>query len=285
MRLASLRSGDRSIVGVLSGSTYLDVSGVDGSLGTDVGELLASGPDWRARVEAAVPRAEPVEAPCHRPVVPRPGKLLCLGLNDVDHAAEGGFEVPTYPAIFSRVASSLIGHGQAMLRPPESHTLDYEGELAVVIGTGGRRIAEADALAHVAGYTVFNDGTIREWQRKTAQWTIGKNWHGTGGLGPDLVTPEELPPGADGLAITTRIGDEVLQSGNTGKMIFKVAQTIALLSVAVALEPGDVIAFGTPAGVGYARTPPRWLVEGDVVEVSIENIGTLVNPVRNEAVA
>jgi acylpyruvate hydrolase len=285
MRLASLRSGDRSIVGVLSGSTYLDVSSVDGSLGTDVGELLASGPDWRARVEAAVPRAEPVEAPCHRPVVPRPGKLLCLGLNDVDHAAEGGFEVPTYPAIFSRVASSLIGHGQAMLRPPESHTLDYEGELAVVIGTGGRRIAEADALAHVAGYTVFNDGTIREWQRKTAQWTIGKNWHGTGGLGPDLVTPEELPPGADGLAITTRIGDEVLQSGNTGKMIFKVAQTIALLSVAVALEPGDVIAFGTPAGVGYARTPPRWLVEGDVVEVSIENIGTLVNPVRNEAVA
>lgn len=286
MRIASLLLDDAPFLGARDpdGTAYLDLSSVDPSLGTDVGALLGLGPEWRARAEACVARARRVETSRvrFRPLVPRPGKILCLGLNDRDHAAEGGFEIPSYPAVFGRVASSLIGHDEPMLRPPESHTLDYEGELAVVIGKPGRRIPAGDALAHVAGYSVFNDGTVRHYQRLSTQWTLGKNFHGTGALGPDLVTPDELPPGADGLRLTTRIGDELLQDGNTRSMIFGVAEAISLLSVAVAFEPGDVIAFGTPAGVGYARQPPRWLAPGDRVEVTVESIGTLGNSIVDD---
>ena len=166
---------------------------------------------------------------------------------------------------------------------------DWAGELggrpwhAAVIGVGGRRISEADALAHVAGYSVFNDGSIRDYQMRTTQWTLGKNFIGTGVLGPALVTPDELPEGASGLRLTTRVGEELLQEGNTGSMVFGVAKAIALLSEVFAFEPGDVIAFGTPSGIGGARKPPRWLLPGERIRVAVEQIGELSNPIVDEA--
>lgn len=282
MRLASLSIQDRSFLAAHTDAGLVDLTEADASLGADVGAMLASGADWQARASSALERAPVVERErvSFRPVVPRPPKLICLGLNDVDHAHEAGLPIPETPVIFTRVASSLIGHGQPMLRPRESSLLDFEAELAVVIGTGGRRISEGDALRHVAGYTVFNDGSIRDVQLRTSQWTLGKNFHGTGALGPYLVTADSLPPGADGLRITTRVGDELLQDGNTAKMIFSVARTIALLSEAMVFEPGDVIAMGTPSGIGHARTPPRYLQPGETCRVEIEQIGTIENPIE-----
>ena len=285
MRLASIRVGERPTLAVRNETgQYVDVSEVDPSLGTDVGSALASGPHWQSKVEAALPHGSTVECTSYRPLIVRPTKFLCLGLNDVDHAREGNFAVPEYPAVFARVSSSLIGHGQPMLRPPESDQLDYEVELAVVIGRGGRRISADDALSHVAGYTVFNDGTIRNYQRKTSQWTIGKNWHGTGALGPELVTPDELPAGAHGLVLSTHVGDEQLQEGNTARMVFSVAKTIAILSEVMLLEPTDIIAMGTVRGVGHARRPPRWLRPGETVRATIERIGTIATPIVDEFV-
>lgn len=286
MRITSLSVANRAVLaGRKASGDYVALSAVDPSLGTDVGQCVASGLDWRARAERAMAEAPLVpEGFRFRPVVPRPPKLLCLGLNDVDHAAEAGLPVPEYPAVFTRVASSLIGHGAPMLRPPESKQLDFEVELAVVIGRGGRRIREAEALAHVAGYTVFNDGSIRDYQLRTGQWTIGKNFHGTGALGPDLVTPDELPPGAVGLRMTTHVGDELMQDGDTAKMVFGVAKTIALMSEVLELEPGDTIAMGTPAGIGHARTPPRYLQPGELCRVAIEGIGEIHNRVVDEIV-
>lgn len=286
MRLASIRVGDRPTIAVKreDAGVYVDVASVDPSLGTDVGALLASGDDWRVRLEAALPAASEVEPTSYRPLIPRPPKVLCLGLNDIDHAEEGNFPVPDYPAVFGRFASSLIGHREPMLRPPESEQLDYEVELAVIIGRAGRRISGSDALAHVAGYSVFNDGTIRNYQRRTHQWTIGKNWHGTGALGPELVTADQLPLGASGLELATYVGDERLQTGNTGRMVFSVAETVRILSEVMVLEPGDVIAMGTVSGVGHARTPPRWLRPGEIVRASIEQIGEIENPIVDEVV-
>lgn len=215
--------------------------------------------------------------------VARPGKIVCLGLNFAEHAREGGFEVPDYPAMFLRAATSMIPAGAPMILPTASHTFDYETELMVIIGKGGRHIAEADALGHVFGYTTFNDGSVREYQRKTHQWTAGKNFDGTGALGPIAVTPDEVPPGANGLAIRTRLNGRVLQDSNTSDMIFPVARTIAIVSEIMTLEPGDMIAFGTPPGVGHARKPQLWMKAGDVVEVEIEGIGICRNPIVAEA--
>lgn len=280
MRLSSLFVDDQPVLAGRRDGVLVDLSGHDARVGSDVGSMLAL-PDGLERVRRALPEAPPIVGDVrHRPLVPRPGKVLCLGLNDVDHAAEANLPVPTFPEVFTRVASSLIGHRCAMLRGAES--LDYEAELAVVIGRGGRHIAEAEALAHVAGYSVFNDGTIRTAQLRNTQWTLGKNYHGTGALGPELVTPDEVPLGASGLRITTHVGDELLQNGNTGRMVFGVAQTIALLSQAVALEPGDVIAMGTPSGIGFARSPQRFLMPGETCRVAIERIGELETPIEND---
>mgnify|MGYP006287384477 CR=1 FL=1 len=282
MRLASLVVDGRPTVGWRAASGgYLDLGVVDPALATDVGTLLVD-PEWRDRATRAAASAPAVEPDAFRPLLVRPSKIVCLGLNDVEHAKEGGFPVPEYPAVFGRFASSLIGHGQPMLRPPESEQLDYEVELAVVVGRAGRRLSEDEALDYVAGYSVFNDGTIRNYQRKTPQWTIGKNWHGTGALGPDLVTPDELPPGASGLALETWVGDERLQDGNTANMVFSVARTLTILSEVMRLEPGDVIAMGTVRGVGHARRPQRWLKPGETVRARIAQIGEIANPVVDE---
>ncbi len=213
--------------------------------------------------------------------VARPGKIVCLGLNFAEHAKEGGYDVPDYPAMFLRASTSIIAAGAPMVLPTASHTFDYETELVLIIGKGGRHIPEADALGHVFGYSTFNDGSIRDYQRKTHQWTAGKNFDGTGAIGPIVVTPDEVPEGASGLAISTRLNGRVLQNSNTSDMIFTVARTIAIVSEIMTLEPGDMIAFGTPPGVGHARKPQVWMKAGDVVEVEIEEIGIC----RNQIVA
>jgi 2-keto-4-pentenoate hydratase/2-oxohepta-3-ene-1,7-dioic acid hydratase in catechol pathway len=212
----------------------------------------------------------------------RSSKIICLGLNYADHAAEGGFAAPSFPTLFGRFTSSLIGHGAPIILPKVSTQLDYEGELVAVLGTGGRGIAKDAALSHVAGYSIFNDGSIRDYQMKTPQWTAGKNFDDTGAFGPWFVTADEVPPGAAGLHLETRLNGQVMQSASTSDMIFGVADTISLLSSFMTLSAGDVLVMGTPAGIGLARKPQVFMKAGDVVEVEIEGLGVLRNPIVAE---
>jgi acylpyruvate hydrolase len=230
----------------------------------------------RAIGQAATPLAE-VEL---LPALPQPGKIVCLGVNYHDHAKEGGNTVADYPALFLRCSTSLLAHGAPLRVPAASSKLDFEAELALIIGAPARQVSEAKALEHVFAYACFNDATLRDFQRKTSQWTIGKNFDATGAFGPCLVTADELPPGCTGLHIESRLNGRVMQSATTSDMVFGVARTIALLSEAMTLETGDVVVMGTPAGVGYARTPPVWMKDGDVIEIEIEGVGLLSNPVR-----
>ncbi len=213
--------------------------------------------------------------------MPAPPKILCVGLNYDDHLEESGLKKPDYPEIFARFASSLIAHQEPIRRPRESTALDYEAELAVVIGKPGRRIPQEQALDHVAGYSLFNDATVRDFQLRTPQWTMGKNFDGTGSFGPWLVTPDAVPPGARGLRIQGRLNGRVMQDSRTDLLIFSVAVLIAMISVAMSLERGDVIITGTPGGVGAARKPPVFMQPGDIFEVEIEGLGVLTNPVEN----
>ncbi len=219
------------------------------------------------------------------PPISNPPKIFCVGMNYQDHAAENKLPPQAHPTFFVRVASSLIGHEQPIVRPLVSEQLDYEGELAAIIGTSGRHIRREMALDHVAGYTVFNESSIRDYQlSRGQQWTLGKNFDGTGAFGPTFVTADELPRGAKGLRLETRLNGTPVQSANTDQMIFDVATLISRLSEAVTLEVGDVIVTGTPAGIGLFREPQLWMKPGDVCEVEIENIGTLRNPVVDEIV-
>jgi 2-keto-4-pentenoate hydratase/2-oxohepta-3-ene-1,7-dioic acid hydratase in catechol pathway len=217
------------------------------------------------------------------PPVPRPSKIPCIGLNYALHAKEGGNPIPDYPAVFLRGPSSIIGPDVPMLRPAKVSTkLDYEAELAIVIGQRARCVSEADALNYVAGYSLFNDGSVRDYQRKSTQWTMGKNFDGTGAFGPEIVTPDELPPGAAPLRIMARVDGQTVQDSTTGDMIFSVARCISILSEVMTLEPGDVIATGTPSGVGYARKPPLFLAPGMTVEIEVEGIGVLRNSIQDD---
>jgi acylpyruvate hydrolase len=264
---------------------------VDGSVITLPGDMVglcASGPAGMSAAASAAASApasarQSLDAVRLLPVVPRPGKILCLGLNYADHAAEGGNAKPDYPSFFMRGPSSLVAHGARLVRPRASSKLDFEAELAVVIGRRSRHLTDANALEAVAGYSCFNDGSLRDYQRKTTQWTIGKNFDQTGPFGPWLVPASELPPGAVGLKIESRLNGKVMQSSNTRHMLFPVVETLRLITEAMTLEPGDVIIMGTPAGVGYARTPPVWMQPGDVIDIEIEGIGTLSNTVADEA--
>ena len=244
-------------------------------------ELIAQGADL-LRVGRILGQSPGIDLNAVRllPPVPVPPKILCVGLNYDDHLEESGLKKPTYPEIFARFASSLIAHQEAIRRPRESTALDYEAELAVVIGKPGRRISEEQALDHVAGYSLFNDATVRDFQLRTPQWTMGKNFDGTGSFGPWLVTPDAVPPGARGLRIQGRLNDRVMQDARTDLLIFSVPALIEMISVAMSLERGDVIITGTPGGVGAARKPPVFMQPGDIFEVEIEGLGVLTNPVQ-----
>ena len=267
----------------VEGDQAFDLSAQDASIGSDLAALIDRG-DLSGLAQLAA-SASPVPVSQITPAMPlqRPGKIICLGLNYVDHIKEGGYDIPEYPALFMRGLNSMIPAGAPMIVPGCSEQLDYEVELMVLISKQGKHIKEEDALDYVFGYSVFNDGSIRNYQRKTHQWTPGKNFDATGPVGPYVVTPDELPPGAEGLKIESRVGDEILQSANTSEMLWPVAKTIATISEYATLEPGDMLAMGTPPGVGHARTPQRWLRPGEVVEVEVEGIGICANPIVAEA--
>jgi acylpyruvate hydrolase len=250
----------------------------------DILELLRQGPEAirdAGKALAQAPEIDP-EGIVFLPPIQAPPKIICVGLNYLDHAKESSFEAPTYPALFSRFNSTLVGHGEAIVRPRLSEQLDYEGELVVVIGKAGRHISAARALEHVAGYSIFNDASVRDYQFKSAQWTAGKNFDRTGGFGPSLVTADELPAGAGGLKLQTKLNGQVVQSASTEDMIFDVVSLITILSEVLTLAVGDLIVSGTPSGVGFARTPPLFMTGGDNCEVEIEGIGVLRNPIVDE---
>lgn len=286
MRLMVGHSDDTTAVFVLSNQDAINLTEYAPALGPDLAALIHAGDDGLGQAHHLLELADhAIMASDVTPALPlhSSGKIICLGLNYVDHAKEGGYEVPDYPALFMRGMTSMVAAEAPIIRPGCSERLDYEVELMVIVGKGGRHIDEADALDHVFGYTVFNDGSIRDYQRRTHQWTPGKNFDATGAVGPVVVTPDELPAGADGLRIQSRLNGETMQDANTSDMMFKVDQTIAILSEVMTLEPGDMIAMGTPPGVGHARKPPVWMKPGDVVEAEIEGIGVLRNPIIDES--
>ncbi len=247
-------------------------------------DLVRGGPDTFEEAGSALRLGTAVDrdAISYLPPFSRASKVICVGLNYADHSAESGFKTPDYPTLFCRFNSSLIAHEAPMVRPIQSDTLDYEGELVAVIGRGGRRIARDAALSHVAGYSLFNDGSVREYQFKAPQWTVGKNFDGTGAFGPVFVTADELPDGCKGLRLETRLNGQVVQSASTDDLVFDIVDLMTIISEAITLEAGDVIVTGTPSGVGHARTPKLYMKPGDVCEVEIEKIGTLRNVVRAE---
>jgi 2-keto-4-pentenoate hydratase/2-oxohepta-3-ene-1,7-dioic acid hydratase in catechol pathway len=261
----------------------LDLNSADPRLPSDMIAFLGGGGESRAqagRVLDDPPPAALLDRDAVRLMapIPRPGKIICIGLNYRDHAEESNAQVPEYPTVFAKYASCVIGPGEPIVIPRVTSQVDYEGELAVVIGRRARDVSAEAALSYVAGYTAFNDVSARDYQQRTSQWTIGKTFDTFGPLGPALVTADAIAdPHALQLRVT--IGDEVLQNSNTRHLIFTIPELIAYLSAVMTLEPGDVIATGTPAGVGAARKPPRWLQPGDLVRVEIAGLGALENPV------
>jgi 2-keto-4-pentenoate hydratase/2-oxohepta-3-ene-1,7-dioic acid hydratase in catechol pathway len=279
MRLARVTKDGKIGLAANSGAAVTIAYGADVA---DLDAHIAAGTLADAGSKAVAGEAVDEAILTFLPPVVRPSKIVCLGLNYRDHAEESGMAIPEFPVLFARFPSSLMGHGAPVILPKVSSQLDWEAELAVVLGKGGKNIAEADALNHVAGYSVFNDASIRDYQLRTPQWTAGKNFDDTGAFGPWLVTPEELPAGAAGLKIECRVNGNVMQSSNTGNLIFSVANTIHLLSSFMTLEAGDMLVMGTPGGVGVARNPQIWMKAGDVCEVEIEGVGLLSNPIVAE---
>ena len=247
----------------------------------DLQALLLAGPGALEQAYTSLLQGEEIDPAGieYLPPFPFPEKIICFGLNYRDHASESGFEAPTYPALFGRFPSSLVGHKAPIVRPNVSDQLDYEGELVAIIGKPGRNIPVERALEHIAGYSIFNDASIRDYQFKSAQWTIGKNFDSTGAFGPVFITADELESGAKGLRLTTRLNGTELQNASTTDMIFDVATQVSLMSDPMLLKPGDVLVTGTPSGVGLARNPKIFMKPGDVCEVEIEGIGLLSNPI------
>jgi acylpyruvate hydrolase len=282
MRLAAIHTDQGLRLHVRGRSGYVDVGAEtnDTRLSTLDG-LLAAGPVAMDAVGALADREGREVAPSDfGPAVPSPSRILCLGLNYREHALEGGREVPSWPESFIRTAASAIGPYADLVRPALSTGFDYEGELGIVIGHGGRYLRAEKALAAVAGYTVLNDASAREWQRAGTQWAPGKNFDGSMPIGPEVVTPDEVD--LSDAALTTTLNGTVMQTGRTSQMVIDIASSIEFFSSFTALRPGDVIATGTPGGVGFARTPPVWLEPGDVIQVSIEGLGHICNRVVAE---
>ncbi len=290
MRLVAFDQAGTARLGLVQNDSVIDLAEAAPDLPRDLAGLIRAG----APALAAAAQAGRAARPATRhalaglrflPPIQNPGKIICLGLNYADHAKEGGHAKPEYPSFFMRCATSLVGHGEAMLRPHASIQLDYEAELVAIVGRTARHVAKEKAFDYIAGYSCFNDGSVRDYQRKTSQWTIGKNFDKTGGFGPWFATADELPPGAAGLTIESRLNGQVMQHANTRDMIVPVAETVALLTECLTLEPGDLLVMGTPAGVGHARKPPVWMKDGDRIEIEIEGIGVLSNPIKDEVAA
>lgn len=278
MKIVSFRQGARASWGVWTDAGIADLGQHHPSLRA---ALVAGGLDAVRRAsqgaKATVKHAEAVLLP----PIGDAEKILCIGLNYEEHRKETGRDPSAQPTIFTRFNESQVGHGQPMVRPKASTDFDYEGELAVIVGKAGRHIAEKDALAHVAGYSCYNDGSIRDWQRHTTQFTPGKNFTGTGGFGPWMVTADEIPDPKT-MRLQTRLNGQVVQDATTDLMIFDIPFLIRYCSTFTTLRPGDVIVTGTPGGVGMKRSPPLWMKPGDTVEVDISKVGVLRNPIVQE---
>ena len=282
MKLISYRRGLRAHFGIVTDGGVVELTDkVAGA--ADLATLLAD-PHLlaQARQLAAGKADYPFDSVALEPVIPKPGKVVCVGINYVEHAHEAGRKIGQYPVIFQRYSETLIAHGAPLLRPKASSQFDFEAELAVVIGKGGAHIDPANAMEHVAGYTCFNDASVRDWQFHTHQYGMGKNFAGTGALGPWLVTSDEIANYRD-LTVTGRLNGEQLQSGKLSELAFDIPALIAYISQALPWNPGDILATGTPSGIGFKRTPPIFLEAGGVFEVTIAGIGTLSNPVVDEA--
>ncbi len=276
------RNGVRSY-GILENDRVLDVGNRLASRYADLRAVLAAGALQELLIASTQgPQTFQVEEVNFEPVIPNPQKILCVGLNYISHRTETTRPETKYPSIFTRFADTQVGHETPVLRPSFSTAFDYEGELAVVIGRRGRHISEQDVSAHIAGYSCYNDVSVRDWQRHTAQWTPGKNFPSTGAFGPSLVTPDEIPD-LGALTLTTRLNGEVMQEAPISDLIFSVPVIVSYISKFTPLYPGDVIATGTPGGVGDRRDPPVYMKDGDIVEVEIDRIGILRNVVQSEA--
>jgi len=282
MKLASFIRDGKPTYGIVDGDRMVDLGARFRGRFADLKSLIAGGglKDLAASGGAGE-ESIPIAAATYLPVIPNPGKIFCIGINYADHQKETGRSAAEYPTIFLRFSDTLLGHEQAAWVPKNSTMVDYECELAVVIGKGGRHIDKARAFDHVAGYACFNDISIRDWQRHTTQFTPGKNFPRTGALGPYLVTKDEIAD-PHALAIKTRLNGQVLQDANTSELIFKIPELVAYLSSFTEIAPGDLIATGTPSGVGFVRNPPIFMKAGDVVEVDIEGIGVLRNRMEPE---
>ena len=290
MKIVGFESGNATHLGVVEGDQVIDLQAADSSAPTDLGEWLRRG---NGDLSALRELAKKAPASARRPLaglkyalpVARPGKIICLGLNYLDHVKEGPQKdnIPKFQSIFFRMASSLVPNGQPLLRPKKSIQFDYEGELVVIIGKRAKHLTLENATDCVAGYTCGNEGSIREYQRHTTQWGMGKNFDQTGSIGPWMVTADELPKGGKGLKIETRLNGNTMQSSNTDLFMFPVAESLVYLTEGITLEPGDILFTGTPSGVGHARKPePVWMKAGDTAEVEIQGIGVLRNSIEDE---
>ena len=279
MRFVSWKKGSTHGLAARRGADLVNLEGLD------LLTILRAGKEGLAQAAAAAEKAPLLDTSGleYLPPLANPGKIVCVGMNYQDHADENKLAKQAHPTFFIRLASSLIAHGAPLIRPIVSEQLDFEGELAAIIGKPGRHIPVDQALDHIAGYAPFNEASIRDYQiARGQQWTLGKNFDGTGAFGPEFVTADELPSGAKGLHLETRLNGTVVQSANTDDLIFDIATLVSRLSEAVRLETGDVIVTGTPAGIGLFRKPQLWMKPGDVCEVEIERVGLLRNPVADE---
>jgi len=289
MRLVSFSDKGKTKIGVRQGDMVVDLSVAAPKLPGDMNAFIAAGKAAQDAAKKAAAKAKGKAVVAEKkikylPAVPNPGKIVCIGLNYVDHAAESKMQKPVYPVLFGRFASTLVAHRAPLIVPKCSSQFDYEAEVVCIIGKRVRNIPRDKALSAVYGWSLFNEGSIRDYQFKngpSSQWTMGKNFDGTGAFGPEIATADELPKGAAGLRLMTRLNGKVLQDANTRDMIFDVAEQIATVSEVMTLDPGDIIVTGTPAGVGFARNPQIFMKEGDSCEISLEGFGTLVNPVKN----
>lgn len=281
MKLATFKTSQGSSYGIVTDKGIIDLGKRLGSRFPDLKALIAGNAFGDAMKFISEKPDHQAAAITWLPVIPNPDKIVCVGLNYQDHVVETGRDNTEQPAIFLRVADSQVGHRQPILRPRESTHLDYEAEIAVIIGKGGRRITQKDAWGHIAGYSCYNDGSVRDWQRHTIQWTAGKNFVATGAFGPWMVTADEIPPNTK-MTLSCRLNGQQMQHATTEQMIFKIPKIIEYVSAWTTLAPGDVLVTGTPGGVGARRTPPLWMKAGDKVEIEIDKVGILENTIADD---